>query len=236
MRQLITRDSPNRQYVTLAAAFDFFNRRLFDGQLPPALITLQRKAGSHGYYSAKRFEGRGDDTRETDEIALNPGTFTGRTDADILSTLAHEMAHHWQAHFGKPGRGRYHNHQWADRMEALGLMPTDSGLPGGNRTGQAMTHFIIAGGRFDCVCQELLAGGARLEWQSREWDGGAGKKKPRTSKAKYTCPECGLNAWAKPGAHLVCGDCDCPMLGEDANQEPVPDCRQLTDATPGDRL
>jgi len=59
--------------ITLAAAFDFFNRRLLEGQLPPALITLQRKAGSHGYYSERRFEGRADDSSETDEIALNPG-------------------------------------------------------------------------------------------------------------------------------------------------------------------
>jgi hypothetical protein len=225
MRQLITRDSPNRQYVTLAAAFDFFNRRLFAGELPPALITLQRKAGSHGYYSARRFEGRSDDTRETDELALNPGTFTGRSDAEILSTLAHEMVHHWQAHFGKPGRSRYHNHQWADRMEALGLLPTDTGLPGGRRTGQSMTHCIIASGPFDLACQELLAGGARLEWQSREWDGGPGKK-PRTSKTKYTCPNCGLNAWAKPDVFLVCGECDARLEAEDDHPNDTPTNRR----------
>ena len=73
MRQAITKGSPNRQYVTLAAAFDFFNRRLFAGALPPAILTLQRKAGTHGYYSARRFEGRGNGEQETDEIALNPG-------------------------------------------------------------------------------------------------------------------------------------------------------------------
>ncbi len=205
MRHLIAKESPNRQYVTLAAAFDFFNRRLFAGQLPPALITLQRKAGSHGYYSAKRFEGRADAERETDEIALNPGTFEGRTDAEILSTLVHEMAHHWQAYCGKPARGRYHNHEWADKMEALGLVPTATGEPGGRRVGQAMTHRIAAGGAFDLACRELLADGVRLEWQSREWQ--AGPRKPRNSKTKYTCPGCGLNAWAKPDVHLVCGDC-----------------------------
>jgi hypothetical protein len=36
------------------------------------------------------------------------------------------MAHHWQAHFGDPCRGRYHNREWAARMEALGLMTTDT--------------------------------------------------------------------------------------------------------------
>ena len=168
MQQAIRRESPNRQYVTLSAAFDFFNRRLFAGKLPAALITMQRHAGARGYYSAKRFEGRGGAGKETDEIALNPGTFKSRTDAEILSTLVHEMAHHWQAHAGNPGRGRYHNEEWAQKMEWLGLMPSDSGLPGGKRVGQQVTHYIIAGGRFDQACRELLADGARVEWQSRE--------------------------------------------------------------------
>jgi hypothetical protein len=212
MKQRIIRGDPNGQYVTLAAAFEFFNRRLFSSQLAPTLITLQRKAGARGYYSARRFEGRADDARETDEVALNPATFAGRTDAEILSTLVHEMVHHWQAHFGDPGWGRYHNREWASRMEAIGLMPSDTGLPGGRRVGQRVTHYIVAGGPFDLACRELLAGGARVEWQSRECNC---EKPPRASKTKYTCPACGLNAWAKPDASLVCGDCGQRMPPEE---------------------
>ena len=33
---------------------------------------------------------------------------------------------------------------------------------------------------------------------------GEGKK---ASKTKFTFPECGQNAWAKPDALLICGDC-----------------------------
>jgi hypothetical protein len=37
------------------------------------------------------------------KLALNPDQFTGCcTDEDILSTLAHEMAHVWQQTHGKP--------------------------------------------------------------------------------------------------------------------------------------
>jgi predicted SprT family Zn-dependent metalloprotease len=208
MQQAIRKESPNRQYVTLSAAFDFFNRRLFAGGLPPALITMQRHAGARGYYSAKRFEGRGGHGRETDEIALNPGTFKDRTDAEILSTLVHEMVHHWQAHFGNPGRGRYHNEQWAKRMEELGLMPSETGEPGGRRVGQRVTHYVVAGGRFDKACRELLAGGARVEWQSRENEAAsAARARSNSSKTKYTCPGCAVNAWAKPDVRLLCGDC-----------------------------
>ena len=36
-----------------------------------------------------------------------------------------------------------------------------------------------------------------------------------TSKTRYTCPTCELSAWSKPGANLVCGDCDETMQAED---------------------
>jgi hypothetical protein len=203
MRHTITKTSPNRQYVTLAAAFDFFNRRLFEGALPPLLITLQRHKGARGYYSPERFQGRDSADDRTDELALNPAEFKGRTDAEILSVEVHEMAHHWQQHHGKPGRNRYHNKQWAAKMEAVGLMPSSTAQPGGKRTGQKVSHYILVGGPFDLACRELLAGGARVEWQSLECN----HTKPRASKLKYTCPVCGLNAWAKPDVFLVCGDC-----------------------------
>lgn len=212
MQQTIQKQSPNRQYITLSAAFDFFNRRLFQSSLPPCLITLQRHAGARGYYSAKRFEGRGDATRFTDEIAFNPAAFEDRTDAQILSTLVHEMVHHWQAHWGKPSRNCYHNLEWAEKMEAVGLLPTDTGEPGGRRVGQRVTHCIMAGRAFDKACTELLAGGVRVEWQSRENPPSARAK--ARSKTKYSCPGCGLNAWAKPGVHLVCGECEEDLVEE----------------------
>jgi hypothetical protein len=34
-------------------------------------------------------------------------------------------------------------------MERIGLMPSATGAPGGRRTGQRMTHYIIRGGLFD---------------------------------------------------------------------------------------
>ena len=51
----------------------------------------------------------------TDEIALNPRYFQCARSTEVLATLAHEMAHLWQHHHGKPGRGRYHNQEWAER-------------------------------------------------------------------------------------------------------------------------
>lgn len=34
------------------------------------------------------------------------------------------------------------------------------------------------------------------------------------SKTKFTCSECGANAWGKPELKIVCADCDEPMIDE----------------------
>ena len=52
------------------------------------------------------------------------------------------MVHLWQHHRGTPGRGRYHNQEWAEKMIEIGLMPTDTGKPGGRITGDHMADPI----------------------------------------------------------------------------------------------
>jgi len=194
------------EYGSFEKAYDHFNRELFNGGLPCCLITLNRKANSRGYFHAERFTGRGKETR-TDELAMNPDTFTDRTDKEILSTLAHEMAHVWQAHHGKTSRNGYHNAQWADKMETIGLMPSTTGADGGKRTGQRVTHYIIDGGPFDVAADNLLNSGFKLKWQSPVI---AGAKKP--SKVKFSCPDCGQNAWGKPDLKVICGGCGLWMM------------------------
>jgi predicted RNA-binding Zn-ribbon protein involved in translation (DUF1610 family) len=139
------------------------------------------------------------------ELALNPDDFTGRSDESILSTLVHEMAHVWQQTYGEPSRHGYHNRQWAGKMREVGLQPTSTGEPGGMETGQAVTHYIIPDGRYAKAYAKLAATGFQLHWQSVPASGQGRAKK--SSKTKFTCPECGQNTWAKPDALLICGEC-----------------------------
>ena len=143
-----------RTYAELRLAYDTFNARLFDGKLPTCLITLQREKRTCGYFSSRRFGTRQGET--TDEIALNPEFFAVTPLIETLQTILHEMIHLWQAHFGKPGRGRYHNAEWADKMEAVGLMPSSTGQPGGKRVGDCMADYAIAGGKFTQVVEQLI--------------------------------------------------------------------------------
>jgi SprT-like family len=214
------------EYQGFQNAYDFFNRELFGGSLPQVLVTLQRHAKTYGYFSPERFRGRIEKTA-VHELALNPDSFASRTDAMILSTLAHEMCHVWQQTHGKAPRKGYHDRQWAGKMREIGLQPSSTGEEGGKETGQSVSHYILPKGRFATAYATLAASGFQLHWQSVPASE-QGKTK-KASKRKFTCPDCGQNAWAKPDAHLICGECYddgegdiCFMLAEQSGERPTP--------------
>ena len=172
-----------KTYAALNRAFDFFNDRLFGGELPPCLVTLQRKNKAYGYFAGGRF-GSKDGAEITDEIALNPSHFKSRTDEQSLSTLAHEMSP-----LAAPFR------------EALAEWLPQQGM-GGEDARDPQPDF-------SALYVEL-------------WDDADARKKRKAksaSKTRYTCPSCELHAWAKPGARLVCGQCDEPMAAEDGDDD-----------------
>ncbi len=212
-------------------AYDHFNRELFEGKLPPCLITFQRSINCAGYYFFERFV-RADGQR-TDEIAMNPEHFAKYSLVYILQTLVHEMVHLWQQHFGKPSVKTYHNKEWAAKMRAVGLMPSSTGQPGGAQTGQKMSDYPIQGGAFLAASESLVATEFSVSWCDRVvpvYEGGkelplevssllAAKPVPtnlvvpahsacRTTREKYRCPGCAVQAWGKPGLRLLCEDCE----------------------------
>jgi hypothetical protein len=202
-------------YGELQTAYDHYNRLLFHDALPPCLITLHRE--SHrvlGYFSHKRFVRLSDGRTATDEIAMNPLHFAGRSVEAVLSTLTHEMVHLWQAHLGKPSRKEYHNKEWAEKMKSIGLQPSDTGESGGKEAGQKMNHYITAGGAFERATAELLQSGFALSWADAAILDKVAKPKKSGTRVKYTCPDCGANAWGKDGLHLICADCDQSMTGD----------------------
>ena len=203
-----------RTYSSLTTAYDFFNRELFGDELPPCLITVQRHKGAYGYFSGERFVNVADPQEVTDEIALNPAHFATRSPEEVLATLVHEMVHLWQHHFGKQARRSYHDRQWAAKMREVGLIPSDTGEPGGKETGQKMTHYIEQDGPFARACARLLAEQPAMLYHDRASEDAGARRKKAASKTKYTCPSCELNAWAKPDVRLICGDCGELMQAE----------------------
>lgn len=159
--------SPTREaYDELERAFAFFNAELFDGRLPPCMITLQRQHDTQGYFSPDQFVRR--DGRPAHEIALNPSYFAIRPIPETLSVLAREMVSLDQyLHGEKRSRRRYRNKEWATMAEAIGLMPSDTGKPGGKRTGDNVQVYIVDGGLFDEACSRLVDEKFVLSWMDR---------------------------------------------------------------------
>jgi len=228
---------PTREtYDPLQQAYENLNRSLFEGELPNCLITLQRSKKSYGYFCGDRF-GRADGTL-TDEIALNPSHFRDRPQEEVLATLAHEMVHLWQHHFGKPGRGRYHNKEWAEKMKSIGLQPTSTGKDDGPETGDVMGHLIVPDGPFDRVVRKLLARGLVVSWTEQpdkrpvagddvDGDEDAQAESKSGKRVRYVCPHGDMKAWAKHGAKLVCGE---HMVAMEVNQTTPRGFRDITPA------
>lgn len=196
-------------YDTLYAAFDHFNAALFDSRLDAVMLVLHRKRNAHGYFW-KDVWSRDGSAVVLSEIAVNPEAM-GREPKEVLSTLVHEMVHHEQHMFGKPSKSG-HNAEWCEWMERIGLNPIGVGNCDGKRSGRHFSHTVVSGGAFDVAADAFLA----------EHDGALGlcskaaqtAKKQDPSKVKFTCPECGANAWGKVGLALVCGCCEQRMLSK----------------------
>jgi len=188
---------------SLQEAFDFLNQKLFAGKLPDAFIRYETKANSDGFYTSNGFSGRTAKFGK-DAITLNSSRFVDRTDKQILAVLGHQMRHHWQEHFGTKPNRHYHDDEWSQGLIEIGLQPSSTGDVGGKITGQRMSQYIIKGGRFEQVCDELIATGWKLNLESAHRPGAAKVKK--NDRTKFTCPNCRENFWGKPSSRWICSN------------------------------
>ena len=213
-------------YGALSQAFKIFNAKLFGGELPDVVFTVDRSArNALGFFWHKVWT----DTKsgnKVDEICINASYMRERSLTEILSTLLHEMCHLWQYAYGKPSRNGYHNKEWGAKMKEVGLYPSDTGAQGGKETGQAMTHYIVEDGPFAKLAAPMLANGFVLKFvggnmalakrrpgedEKDDTEGSDGseptKKRDPKKKVKYVCGGCNSKAWGKPELELICGAC-----------------------------
>ncbi|HYD60538.1 MAG TPA: SprT-like domain-containing protein [Noviherbaspirillum sp.] len=234
-------------YRELQTAFEHFNAQLFGGALPDCVITLQRQKKTQAYFSFQRW---GDtETRVyIDEIALNPEYFVLGI-RETMQSMVHEQAHLWQYHFGTPGRKRYHNAEWADKMQAIGLMPTSTGKPGGKRTGESISDYVIEGGPFESAFKELMTTDFTFRWLDRfpasvqnmahtlnqlpeevqlaitEQEAHAlairivEQEPKKVTQWRYMCPMCELKVWGKPSLQIKCMEHDVQLEGKGVGEQ-----------------
>ncbi len=195
------------QFAKYQAAYDYFNHKLFRKALCPCLLVFRegKKKGASmvlGHFAPNRWtKGKA----ACHEISLNPEALH-LPFPETMSTLVHEMVHQWQHDHGDPPRAGYHNREWAAKMNEVGLVPSDTGQPGGKQTGQRMDHYIEPAGAFKEAI-DVMPAKLQLPWITGGVTGEAKPKKDR-NKVKYLCEECAINIWGKPGLHVICGECE----------------------------
>ena len=208
------------QFQTLDDLYAFYNVRLFSASLPECIINLSRRTGSYGFFASYLWASfdpeRSIPEERFHEISLNPD-YLLRPSIEYHATLVHEMVHLWQQEYGNPSRSGYHNREWACKMQSIGLMPSDTGLPDGVPIGQTMSQYIIKNGLFQTVYNsidpdelEIL----RLKYLPVASLAAYEKNKPPNPKSntrvKYSCP-CGNNIWGRPALQILCLICHTPF-------------------------
>jgi len=202
-------DPTDEIYGQLQIPVRHFNAELFGNQLPRCVLTLTMNSKrTLGYFRPDGFNQK--DGSSCDEIAMNPRIFFEDDLTYVCSIVVHEMAHQWKQRFGKKKvRAGYHCTEWGAKMDELGLPPSNTGRPGGKRTGYQMMHYIEKGGTFDLSCQRLLDQGYAMQWgfcQQRTVQRGDLKRAKAKLKIKFVCPECKEAVWGKPSTYVLCGD------------------------------
>lgn len=153
-------------YDFLQELYQVFNKELFDNSLPNCLITVQRRKRVMGYFSANRWVNN-DKEIKVHELALNPTYFASCVFIELFQTIVHEMCHLWQFEYGKPSVKTYHNKEWANKMESIGLIPSSTGREGGKKTGQLMNDYPQRGGQFETLCIKLYKEDMFIKWFDR---------------------------------------------------------------------
>lgn len=186
------------QAKRLSKAFDIFNRELFAGELPPVMLQVKNKPGSHGYYQPERWED--EEGKKLDVIALNSKDAIARDLVETMSTLVHEMCHAYVCRVLNDGEATGgHGVEWRRKMIELGLPPIQVGP-----TWRQATHSIAADGRYLETFTRYEDELKKLPWQELV---NAANKGRGVDRVKFHCSRCGSNAWARPAALLLCGNC-----------------------------
>lgn len=235
--------SPTREsYKELETAYDFYNTHLFGGELPAVLFTYQRNRRTYGFFTPERFGTK--DGEHSHELAMNPVYFALQPAETILANLVHNMVHVWQYQNGKPGTQGYHNREFADRMKAAGLHPSDTSAAGGKETGEKMGHYIVPGGPFIVATRELLASAWALTWFDRfpPMDARPGAQAPGSAGPGTDGPPVDLDDEAEPVSPSMvdeveglAGDLVVPMQENRSNRHKYscPECAANVWGKPG---
>jgi len=200
----------NEQHKMFDTLFAYYNTKLFNNALNDCMIITSKQKNSESFFKPCNWLSKANGKKALiHEINLNSDILAQK---DIIwhSILVHNMVHLWQHDFGKPSRSGYHNWEFANTLEAVGLMPSTNGTPNGMKIGQKMSQYCIPDGLFITAFNHLAE--KDIKYSPTEFDESNSKKR-NESKVKYGCP-CGNSVWGKPGLSITCDECNQKFIDE----------------------
>ena len=203
----------------LEGAYGVLNQRYFEGELPPVVITIQSSPKAYGHYTP--WDSWHDVTSGFREINIGAETLN-RPVENTISTLIHEMVHHYCAVNGikeTSRSGTYHNQRFKEQAEKRGLI-----IDYNSKIGFSVTHpsdelisFIQEQGwqSVSLARQGAYGIGSGANGGDGSAGGGTATGKKKSSTRKYICPVCGCSVRATKEVHISCMDCTTQMVLEE---------------------
>ena len=197
----------------LEKMFRSLNAKYFGGQLEEPIITIQSTPRAYGHVTVGKSWRKGQEQRH--ELNIGAGTLD-RPIENVTATLLHEMVHLWNLQNGIQDcsrGGAYHNKKFRDAATARDLSIGYDPRIGWSVTEptEALCDYIIEQGWTDIHMN-------RIEWASAPRGTGSGSAtgttpppKPSHTR-KYICPCCGNSVRATKEVHILCMDCNAPMV------------------------
>ena len=196
----MTTTPTKRAYDGLDAAYEYFNKRLFNGRLPTCLITVRPHRGAYGYFSRERFGSRDGNEIPRRDRAQYQNFPAAQPVRDFIDAGARD---------GAPGAASFR------RAIARRLPQHGMGAARGTRRPHAF-EYRRAGRQAHRAADDALRhphgpfaqAFAASEFTVPFYDrAGASDVTRAKRKVAYTRPSCDDKVWGKPDVQPHCGKC-----------------------------
>ena len=192
----------------LSKMYDFFNEKLFCGELEKPVITISpdEKNKAYGWITRDKLWKENENDEGMYEINIS-AQFLNRSICETAATLIHEMCHQWARvnDFQDTARsGSYHNKLFRKIAEDHGLnVELNRGRGWSGTTLSESTKRLL---------QVFMD--KNPETPVYRVMPIKPKRVRNASVRKYVCPDCEASVRATKAVNVVCGDCDKQMQEE----------------------
>jgi len=195
------------QYQVLYEIYDHFNQKFFDkkNRLGDCMIIINRKTKEPGHFKPNVWGPK----KNIPEISLNPDLLGGSA-LNWCLELAHNMIHYWQFNKGNASRKGYHNTEFSEESDRVGMGILSANGIKFKQTGQIVIFAAKPNGiliKEYNYLEKTKNISSRLIFMFIEEKISKSSVKP----LNYTCT-CNNGFKGKAGIEFICKECGCDVL------------------------